>query len=113
MASKDQEIEIKSAVSKKDFLRIEKYLQDNAKFVKSSKQVDTYYSPKNKLFLKPKYPYEWLSIRDRNNKAILNYKHWCPEGVSDTTHCDENETDLGSKNQAHKLLLALKFEKLV
>ena len=113
MAHNSQEIEIKTPISRKAFLRILKCLRKNTKFIKFSKLVDTYYTPFGRLFLKPKYPCEWLSLRQRNGKVTINYKHWYPEGKEVTTHCDEYETDLGNINQFRKILTKLKFEKLV
>lgn len=113
MAKDSTEIEIKTSLSEKDFDRIKKFLMRTSKFVKTSHQLDTYYSPVRKSFLKPKYPYEWLSIRERDGKVIFNYKHWYPEGARNTTHCDEYQTLVKDKDQLEKVLFALKFEKLV
>ena len=113
MAKDNIEIEVKTRLSKKGFNRIRKYLQKTAKFVKTSHHIDTYYSPVGKIFLKPKYPYEWLSIRERDGKVALNYKHWYPEGAKNTTHCDEYQTLIEDKVQLKKMLSVLKFEKLV
>lgn len=113
MAKNNTEIEIKTPVSRADFLRIRTYLEKEARFVKSSHQIDTYYSPLGKLFLKPKYPYEWLSIRERGGKVAINYKYWHPEGKRVVTHCDEFETEVSDKAQTEKIFKALKLEKLV
>jgi len=113
MAKDNKEIEVKTPVSKKLFIRIRKYLERNAKFIKTSIQKDSYYSPKGKQFLRPKYPYEWLSVRERNGKVKINYKHWYPEGLSETTHCDEYETEISDIKELKLILGALKFEKLV
>lgn len=113
MAYGNKEIEIKTPISRSKYLRIWRILKKEAKFVKSSKQVDTYYSPQGKRFLKPRYPYEWLSLRERAGKITINYKHWYPEGKEVTTFCDEYESEVGDKIQLQKLLSALKFEKLV
>lgn len=113
MANDNIEVEIKTKVSKDKFQQIEKVLKKKAKFIKSSHHIDNYYSPVHNSFLKPKYPYEWLSIRDRSGKTILNYKHWYPEGVKDTTHCDEYETEVTDKNQLEKILNVINVKKLV
>ena len=113
MASKNIEVEIKTRVTKKDFDRVEKILKKDAKFIKTSYQKDTYWSPAGRVFLEPEYPFEWLSTRERDEKTILNYKHWYPEGCKETTHCDEYETRFDNIDQLNKILKALKFEKLV
>lgn len=113
MAYKDQEIEIKLQITKKEFDKINHSLRKLAEYIKFSQQVDDYYTPSRNSFLKPKYPYEWLAIRFRDNKVLLNYKHWYPEGHKYTTHCDEYETEILDSNQAEKILKALNFEKIV
>jgi len=67
----------------------------------------------DKSFLKQKYPYEWLTIRQRDGKVKLNFKHWYPEGVKNTTHCDEYETEVSDKTQIEKILKALHFENFI
>lgn len=113
MAFNDQEIEIKTPVSRGTFLKIRKYLQKNSKFIKCSKQIDTYYTPLGGIFLKPRYPYEWLSLRQRDMKITVNYKHWYPEGSEATTFCDEFETEIKDLPQFKKILSALKFEEII
>ena len=113
MVQDNIEIEIKIPLSKKDFLRIRKYLRKIAKFVKSSYHIDDYYTPKHKSFLEPEYPFEWLTVRQRNGKILFNYKHWYPEGIKNTTHCDEYETEVGNVEQLEKILTALDFTKIL
>lgn len=113
MAHNNIEVEIKIPISKKDFLRIKKYLRKFTKFIKSSHHIDDYYSPKHKSFLEPRYPFEWLTVRQRDGKVLFNYKHWYPEGVKNTTHCDEYETEVGDARQLEKILKALDFKKIL
>ena len=113
MAYASREIEVKTPISKRDYLRIRRLLNKKTKFVKLVKQVDTYYSPTGALFLKPKHPFEWLSLRERDGRVIINYKHWYPEGEELTKYCDEYESGIADKKQFQKLLKALKFEELV
>jgi adenylate cyclase class 2 len=60
-----------------------------------------------------KNPFEWLSIRLRDGKTTMNYKHWYPENAKHTTHCDEYEVEVDDKIQAEEILKALKFNKFV
>lgn len=113
MAHNNIEVEIKIPLSKKDFLRIKKSLRNSSKFIKSSHHIDHYYTPTYSSFLKPKYPFEWLAIRERDGKFLFNYKHWYPEGVKNTEYCDEYETEVGNEKQLKRILKALKFKKLV
>lgn len=113
MAHDNIEVEIKVALTKVKFDSIKKQIKKISKFVKSSHHIDHYYNSKHLDFLKPKYPYRWLTIRERDGRIILNYKHWYPEGVKYTTHCDEYETEIGNIKQLDKILEALDIEKFV
>lgn len=113
MAKDNIEVEIKVKLSKIKFENIEKILKKSAKFNKVTHHIDTYYNSKHLNFLKPKYPYIWLSVRERGEKILLNYKHWYPEGAKDTTHCDEYETKIEDKIELDKILKVLNITKLV
>lgn len=113
MAYNNVEIEIKVRITKNKFDRIKKYLDKNALFIKSSHHTDTYYNPLKGSFLKPKYPFEWLSIRERDKKSLLNYKHWYPENTRHTTHCDEYETEIGDKKLLENILDAINIKKII
>ena len=113
MAKDNIEVEIKIKLSKTRFEKIKKVLSKIAKRIKSSHHIDAYYNPIYKSFLKPKYPFEWSTIRERDGIVKLNYKHWYPEGVKNTTHCDELETKISDKIQMQKILKALHFENFV
>ena len=84
-----------------------------ARFVKSTKQIDEYLTPIHRNFVEPKFPFEWLSIRRRGEKVILNYKHYYPENVEITTHCDEFESEVKNPEQLEKIFSTLDFKKLV
>jgi adenylate cyclase class 2 len=113
MAHNNVEVEIKIKLTKSKFEKIKQKLVKIAKLVKTSHHVDEYYNPIYKSFLKPKNPFEWLTIRERDGKVKLNYKHWYPEGAKNTTHCDEYETEVTDIVQMQKILKALHFENFV
>jgi adenylate cyclase class 2 len=113
MAHQDTEVEIKIRLDEGEFSRAREAVRKAAKLVGSSSQVDRYLTPIHRNLVAPRYPWEWLSIRKRGGKAILNYKHWHPAGAERHTHCDEYETELGSPEQLEKLLKALDFRELV
>jgi len=110
MAQNNQEIELKFKLDEKEFLEIKEKISKIAKFVKNISHKDEYISPPHRNFLKPKYPYEWLSIRERGNKAILNYKHFYPEETEVHTHCDELEFEAENAEQLRQLFSALNFK---
>ncbi|HDD45991.1 MAG TPA: class IV adenylate cyclase, partial [Candidatus Aenigmarchaeota archaeon] len=107
------EIEIKIPLNENTFSRVRSKIKRIAKFVKKTKQIDEYFTPAHRNFIRPKFPFEWLSIRRRGDKVILNYKHYYPENVEVTTHCDEFETEVKSHEALAKIFSALNFKKLV
>lgn len=113
MAHNDIEIEIKVPVEKEVFLKVKEEVKKIARFVKKSKQVDDYFTPKHRNFVEPRFPFEWLSVRERDGTFILNYKHFHPENVEVMTHCDEFETEVKSKDKLEKIFSALDLRKLV
>lgn len=110
MTKNKQEIELKFKLDKEEFFKIKEKIKQIAKFVKSVGQKDEYISPPHRDFLKPKYPYEWLSIRERGKKTILNYKHFYPEEVEEHTHCDELEFEAQDPEQFKEIFSALNFK---
>jgi len=113
MAHNDVEIEIKIPVDKETFFNVKEKLQQVAEFVKASQQSDEYFTPAHRNFVSPKFPFEWLSIRKRGDKTILNYKHWHPENSEFTTHCDEFETEIKNPDGLKKVFSAIDLKALV
>lgn len=113
MANNNVEIEIKIPLDEDAFLKVKEKLKKIANFVKTLQQKDDYFIPVHRNFVEPKFPFEWLSIRKRGDKAILNYKHWYPENVEIATHCDEFETEIKNPDQLEKIFSVLNFKKLI
>ena len=113
MSNNNIEIEIKIPLDEKTFFKVKEKLEKIAKFVKNSHQIDEYLTPAHRNFLEPEFPFEWLSIRKRDDKVVLNYKHYYPENVEITTHCDEFETEIKNLDQLEKIFSVLNFKKLV
>ncbi len=105
----DIETEIKVKISKEEFDKIEKTMRGNAKFLKSSSQVDTYYQPTYRKFLKDNKETidEWLRIGIRGNKKILNYKKWY-----DNMYCDEYEVEIDNDKNLERIFRILGLEKI-
>lgn len=113
MVKDDVEIEIKIPLSKSAFLKTKIKLKKIAKFSKRSHQIDEYFTPVHRNFVAPRYPFEWLSIRRRGDKVVLNYKHFYPENTKIFTHCDEFETEIAREDKLQKIFSALNFKILV
>jgi len=112
MAADDKEIEIKIPLSKRDFDRIKKEVGKVCKFVGVSQQKDEYFVPIHRDFVEPQFPFEWLSIRNRGDQAILTYKHYYPENTDITNYCDQFETVVESPDKLKKILNSLDFKPL-
>ncbi len=113
MAHNDTEIELKFELTEERFNNVHDKVKELAKFKKISGQKDTYYTPAHKNYLEPKYPYEWLSVRERDNRVILNYKHFYPEEADVKTHCDEYNIEITDLERFNKLFQILDFLILV
>ena len=113
MANNGVEIEIKIPVEESTFLKVKEQLKSTAKFVKSQQELDEYFTPSHRNFVSPQFPYEWLRLRKKGSSAIITYKHFHPENVEKTTHCDEFESKIENDEQLQKILKALDFKKLV
>jgi predicted adenylyl cyclase CyaB len=113
MSNNNVEVEIKVPVDENAFLKLRDKLNNIAKFVETLQQKDKYFVPAHRDFLEPKFPFEWLSIRKRGDRNILNYKHWHPENVELSTHCDEFETEIINPLHLEKIFSVLNIKELV
>jgi adenylate cyclase class 2 len=113
MAADNVEVEIKIQLDERSFDSLGKKLKGIAQFVKSAHQKDEYFNPPDRDFLEPKFPFEWLSIRERGDKTILSYKHYRPEDVQVATHCDEYETEVAKPEGLRRMFSSLGFRSIV
>jgi adenylate cyclase class 2 len=113
MAHDGMEIEIKVALDREAFLKLRERLKAVAKTKGRSNHVDRCYTPAHRNFMEPRFPFEWLSVRRRGDRAILTYKHWHPENSEMHTHCDEFETVVERPEQLERLLSALDLREMV
>lgn len=74
-----------------------------------SKQMDRYYQPTYRRFLKSSDETinEWLRIGIRENKKILNYKNW-----HQSMYCDEYEVEIDDEDNLNKIFLILGLEEI-
>jgi adenylate cyclase class 2 len=113
MAHGNTEVEIKIPVDEETFARTREMLVKIAKPMGTSKHSDTYFTPSHRNFVGLRFPSEWMSIRTRDDKAFLTYKHWHPHNSENQTHCDEYETVLSNPEQLERIFSVLNFRKLV
>lgn len=100
----DIETEIKIRLEEKEFQRLRDFFDKNANYINESRQVDTYFEPGHRKFLKDgdAEVEEWLRIGLRGNKKILNYKHWY-----DNKYCDEYEVTIDNEENLEKIFKIL------
>lgn len=108
-AKNNIETEIKIKTSKDEFNKLDIFLQNNAQFLTESRQIDKYYQPTYRKFLKDNDEIinEWLRIGIRGNKKILNYKNWY-----NNMYCDEYEVEVDDENNLDKILKTLGLEEI-
>lgn len=105
MNSKNIEIEIKVKIEKPEFLI--KFLKKNGKLISETKQVDKYFVPKHRNFLKFRPAKEWLRLRNNGGTFSINYKNWHYGKDGKTNYCDEFETNIDDFIQVEKIFGAL------
>jgi len=113
MAHNDREIEVKFPLAAEQLFAVRQKLKGIARFAGKTAQSDEYFTPAHRNFAAPSNPFEWMSLRRRAGKALLNYKHFHPEGADAFTHCDEFETVVERHEQLQKILSALDMRSLV
>lgn len=113
MAFDNKEIEIKIAVDTESYMRIQAWLEEHTVKQGTKHQVDTYYTRPDRDFMAEQYPYEWLSIRRRGGKALINYKHFYPEQEEIHAYGDEFETMIDDPEKTERIFRALGMRELV
>ena len=103
----DIETEIKIKITESEYKKLITFFNNNAKFIKENRQIDTYYQPTYRSFLNDKEINEWLRIGMRGNKTILNYKNW-----HDNMYCDEYEVEIDDSNNLDKIFKVLGLEQI-
>lgn len=113
MAYDNIEIEIKIKISKDEFDAIKERITSIGIFKNTTQQIDTYFSPNSENYLAEKYPYKWLSLRERGGKKILNFKHFFPEGAEKHTHGNEFETEISNTDAMKAIFHELGIAEIV
>jgi predicted adenylyl cyclase CyaB len=111
MAYEGIEVEIKLKVNEASARALKIRLEKGG--AAETHQVDTYFDNRHDSFLNFSPLREWLSVRRRGDRALINHKlfHFGNDGHA--THCDEVDLPVDSAEMATKLLEALGFEKLI
>jgi len=113
MAFEDIELEIKVKVDESTFQTVIAQIEGLATYLGSERQIDRYLQPLDMEYTNQKFPFKWLSIRSRDGKHTVNYKHFFPEGAEKHSHCTEYTVDISEPDIMSKLLEELGFTSLV
>ncbi|OPZ79438.1 MAG: CYTH domain protein [Alphaproteobacteria bacterium ADurb.Bin438] len=105
----DTEVEITYIVNEEFFNNFKQKLLKEAKFIKTQEQFDEYFTPAHTNYIDKEYPNEWLSIRSRGGKTIVNYKNWHKVGG---VSCDELEALCENKDDIRKIFMAVGMKSL-
>lgn len=112
MANKNgREIEIQVRVEKIGNLL--KFLKQNAQFIGSEHQIDTYYSPIKNSFIDVRPVREWLRLRNSSGKYTVTYKNIRFEEDGRTHDKVEFESEIKDITQLENIFLALNFKPIV
>jgi len=90
-----------------------KVLEIEGSFQYESKQVDEYFTPKDRDFTAVRPVAEWLRLRETESKYSVNYKYWHYDAAGRSHYCDEYESAVEDIVAMRHLFEALKFRKLV
>ncbi len=113
MKKNNVELEIRVPISELEYHQIKEFCNQNSDFLKESHHSDIYYSSKHKNFLANGEITEALSIRNRDNKVILSYKHYNPATAEKPAYNDEYETIVDDINMLQNIFDALDIEKII
>jgi len=108
MANDNIEIEIQVNVEK--IKPLINFLKTNGNFEAEKHQIDEYFSPAHRDFLRVRPVREWLRLRDADGKYSINYKNWHIDENGKSNYCDEFETKIENIDQIRKILSAINFK---
>ena len=106
---RDIEVEVSYWVDEEFWKSFFERCRKEGKFIRHEKQHDEYYRPSHKDWASGDFTPEWLSIRERGNGVMINYKNWKSDGV----RCDEYETSVGDAEPMRKIFAAIDMQKLI
>ena len=108
--NKEVEIQVKIENGQK----LINFLEKNAEFKKESRQIDEYFHPIHRNFVKIRPIKEWLRLRNSDGRCSINYKNWYyNKNGKSLSYCDECETFIEDANQFKEILGALNFQLLI
>lgn len=110
MSKQTKTIEIEIQVQIEDRKNLLAFLKKNAKFTGEHHQVDNYYSPEHRNFIKVRPIKEWLRLRNSSGKCSINYKNWYFDEEGKSHYCDEYESLIKDIKQLENIFQALNMQ---
>ena len=108
-----KDIEIEIQVNIENSKPLIEFLENNGRFKLENHQVDEYFSPAHRDFIRIRPVKEWLRLRDSDGKYSVSYKNWHFDDEGKGHHCDEYETKIEDLSQLRKILKVLNFNSIV
>lgn len=106
-------IEVEITVNIEHSKPLIEFLKKNAELKSEERQIDEYFSPAHRDFIKVRPVKEWLRLRDENGKYSINYKNWHYNEQGKSFYCDEYESKIENLDKVKKILENLDFKFLV
>src|SRR5579884_1911650 len=113
MNKQPKTIEIEVKVKIENPKKLLDFLKKSGKFVASEHQLDTYFTPFHRNFVKVNPIKEWLRLRDSDGRYSINYKNWYYEENGESNYCDEYESQIAEYEKIKLILEALDMKQLV
>src|SRR3989344_3134014 len=106
------EIEIQVRPEKIEPLLV--FLKQEGKFLSENHQIDDYFVPPHRDFLKERPLREWLRLRDADGTYSVNYKNWHYDEQGKSLHwADEFESPIENSEAMRNIFTALNFKQVV
>ena len=109
--SEDKEVEIKVQIESSR--KLIAFLNKHGRFIGKKHQLDRYFVPAHRDFLKVRPVKEWLRLRESEGKYSLSYKNWYFDKNGRSHYCDEYETAIESLDQLEKIFKSLNLKEVV
>ena len=106
-------IEIEIQVKIENSKPLLEFLKKNAEFKAEKNQIDEYFSPAHRNFLKTRPIDEWLRLRSADGIYSINYKNWHSDKNGKSNYCDEYETKVEDLDKIKKIFDAINFKSIV
>lgn len=107
-------LEIEIQVIAENTKPLTEFLEKSGEFISQNHQIDDYFVPAHRDFLKERPLREWLRLRNSDGVFSINYKNWHYDQNKKSLHfCDEYESPIEDIVALRKIFDALNFKQIV